>query len=186
MAENAHCFEQPHWRVIARGLQPEDWFENDIGTGTGGIKMPRPVDLPPAHRYYRFASSTTSKDAQVGGGWWMEFEAFNHINQYAKRNNLPLSNVARLLLALPYDWTRVDRLVSAILEVPLKAYSGYGNVADGNPNMPNNRWTPPEYNPIRQLYIPGLYIRGQRPPHLYERAFPKPLFEFIHGNRRPV
>ena len=38
---NAACFEQPHWKVIARGLHVEDWFEDGQAVGTGGILMPQ-------------------------------------------------------------------------------------------------------------------------------------------------
>jgi hypothetical protein len=175
---NAACFSQPHWRVIARGFDTERWFEDGQMVGTGGILMPRPVHLRVGQRYYRFASSTSSREAQLGGGWWIDFENFRLIESFAREHRHSLSYAARLFLALPYQWTRVDRLVHAILEVPLKAYAGEGKRA--------TTWTPLQHRRAQQLYIPGLYIRGSRPrEQLYELAFPKAFFDYT-SNRRPV
>lgn len=171
---NLACFSQPHWRVIARGLDTESWFNEGVGSGTGGITIPRPLDLPVGHKYYRFASGTSPRSAQVGGGWWIDFENYNTIRQYAQLHQLRLSYAARLFLALPVDWTRVDRLVSAVLELPLRAYAGKGAVAIAK----GEKWTPIQHLPVRQFYIPGLYVPGAS-RQLYEEAFPKPQIEFI-------
>jgi hypothetical protein len=191
MAEplNDVCFTQPHWLVIARGFDVESWFEEGQVVGTGGISMPKETDLAVGQRYYRFASSTSSRASQVGGGWWIEYEAFKTIEQFANRHRYSLSEAARLFLALPYIWTRVDRLVSAILEVPLRAYSGHGKPAQGSTasKRTDGTWIPMQHQPVRQLYIPGLYVAGSRPKtQLYEQAFPEPKFEFILGRRRAV
>lgn len=185
---NAICFSQPHWRQIARGFDVESWFNDGQAKGTGGIPVPREMNLAVKHRYYRFASSTSPREAQIGGGWWIEFEHFRTIEQFAVRNGYSLSESARLHLALPYSWTRVDRLVSAFLEVPLRAFCGKGGVAHGGASDlrdANTSWIPLQHGNVIQLYIPGLYVKG-RPEQLYERAFPEPLIEYIHGNRRPV
>jgi hypothetical protein len=181
-AINARFFQQPHWLILARGMNVEDWLEHDVLHGTGGISFPTPVHLSVGNRYYRFASSATSKDVQVGGSWWIEFDQFHKIKTYAKQNGHSLSYAARLFLALPYDWTRVDRLVSAILEAPLKAYAGKGKVASGNANVSNNVWTPIQRYAAIQLYIPGLFIKGHNPP-LHTVAFPEPRLEFIRESR---
>jgi len=185
---NAICFMQPHWRQIARGFDVEAWFNDGQAKGTGGISVPHEVKLPAKHRYYRFASSTSPIEAQLGGGWWLTYEHFNEIEKFGVRNGYSLSQSARLHLALPYSWTRVDRLVSAFLEVPLRAYQGKGAVADGgagDARDANASWIPLQNSEVLQLYIPGLFVKG-RSEQLYERAFPKPLIEYIHGNRRPV
>ena len=192
MAEalNAACFTQPHWLVIARGFDVESWFDDGQAVGTGGILMPKQTDLAVGQRYYRFASSTSSRASQVGGGWWIEYEAFKTIEQFANQHRYNLSEAARLFLALPYAWTRVDRLVSAILEVPLKAYGGFGKPAQAGTaggNRPGGTWIPMQHRAVRQLYIPGLYVAGARQrTQLYEQAFPDPKFEFIMARRRVV
>jgi hypothetical protein len=188
--QNAHCFSEPHWLVIARGFDVERWFEDGQVVGTGGIANPQEVHLRIGQRHYRFANSTSSQDSQVGGGWWIEHESFKTIEKFAREHGYSLSEAARLFLALPYDWTRVDRLVSAILEAPLKAYAGLGKPAMGGgaPTRDRNTtWTPMQHQRVQQLYIPGLFVRGARPrEQLYARAFPKPEFEFIVSNRRRV
>ena len=128
--------------MIARGKDVEKWFNDDQAVGTGGIVSPQPVHLSVGQRYYRFASSTSSEGAQVGGGWWIEYETFRTIETFARSNGYSLGDAARLFLALPHAWTRVDRLVSAFLKVPLKAYRGYGNVATGAAASPRTRAPP--------------------------------------------
>jgi hypothetical protein len=187
---NAACFAEPHWLIIARGFDTEHWFEDSQAVGTGGILMPEPVHLRVGQRYYRFVSSTSSREAQLGGGWRIDFQNFRLIESFADEHGHSLPDAARLFLALPYEWTRVDRLVHAILEVPLKAYAGEGKrvqlKARANTPYPGTTWTPLQHRRAQQLYIPGLYVRGSRPrQQLYELAFPEPKFEYT-SNRRAV
>ena len=67
-AANEHYFSQPHWRVIAQGFQTENWFNDGQAVGTGGIGNPQPIHLPVGQYYYRFASSHSPRDVQLGGG----------------------------------------------------------------------------------------------------------------------
>ena len=73
---------------------------------------PEQQDLRVGQKYCRFASSTSSREAQLGGGWCLT----TRISQ--RSADLPASRTstwpyaARLFLALPYAWTRVDGLVS--------------------------------------------------------------------------
>ena len=118
-AANESCFSQPHWRVIAQGFRTEDWFDRGQAVGTGGILQPRPVRLTVGHAYYRFASSASPRSAQLGGGWWLDFENFKQIEAFASANGYSIRDAARLLLALPYAWTKVDLRVRAVLCIPL-------------------------------------------------------------------
>src|SRR3712207_4251579 len=88
---NAACFDEPHWLVIARGFATESWFEDGQAIGTGGILMPKPEKLRPGQRYYRFASSTSSRAAQLGGGWWIDAENFRRIDTFARDHGYALS-----------------------------------------------------------------------------------------------
>jgi hypothetical protein len=174
---NEHCFHEAHWRVIASGFQTEAWFNEGQAVGSGGIVNPKPMHLPTGHYYYRFASSTSSREAQFGGGWWIDFENFRLIQAFAQKNGYSIRDAARLMLALPYAWTRVDRQIRALLRLPLKAYAGEGKAAQGETSGADKgtRWIPTHQIKVRQLYIPGLFIRGTRPrQQLYETAFAWP------------
>jgi hypothetical protein len=173
-AANAACFDEKHWEVIARGMDTNQWFNEGCGVGTGGIAHPTRVSLPTGHRYYRFASSTSPQASQLGGGWWVSFDTFKTIEQYALRNELDLSNAARLFLALPYEWTRVDRLVAATLVVPLDAYAGAGKVA----TTAADKWTPMQHLRVTQLYIPGL-VSNSTEKNLYHRAWSGAQVQYV-------
>jgi hypothetical protein len=137
--------------------------------------MPQPTRLPPGQYYYRFASSTSSRAAQLGGGWWVDFEGFNTISTFARENGYRLREAARLMLALPYDWSKVDVMVRALLRFPLRAYTGEGKPAQGAAHGADRatRWIPTQHIKVRQIYIPGLYVEG-RNEQIYEKAFLQP------------
>jgi hypothetical protein len=125
----------------------------------------------------------------------MDFENFSRIRRFAGEHGYALADAARLFLALPHDWTRVDRLVTAMLEVPLKAWAGRGKRAQGNdPRDRGTAWTPLQHEGVTQLFIPGLTVwrdrshRADPPPagELYATAFANPTFEYIGGTRKPA
>ena len=181
-AANEHCFSEPHWRVIAQGFQTEDWFEDGQAVGTGGILRPQPTHLRTGHYYYRFASSTSSRDAQLGGGWWLDFENYSRIASFARNNGYSIRDAARLMLALPYAWTKVDVRIKALLALPMKAYIGEGKPAQGSKDGADKGtvWVPTQHVKVLQLYIPGLFIKGPRVrAQLYERAFSSPVAESL-------
>lgn len=173
-AANAHVFDQPHWRVIASGMDTERWFNDGQGVGTGGIANPMATRLPAGHYYYRFASSHSPKPAQLGGGWWLDFENFQTLKRFADTNQYSLREAARLTLALPYAWTRVDLLVRALLAEPLRAYTGPGKPAQGASQGADQgtRWVPTQHVAVRQLYVPGLSTGA---PALYQTVFAQPV-----------
>lgn len=174
---NENCFHAPHWRLRARGLDPDAWFEKGIGIGTGGIINPKRKDLPTGEYYYRFASSIMPRYAQFGGSWWLNFANFRIIRAFAHDNGYSLRDAARLMLALPYDWTRVDLLIRALLVQPLDAYAGHGGQAQGPKAGPDRGtvWIPTQHIKIEQLFIPGLYVKSERKAvQLYETAFHVP------------
>ena len=174
---NAKEFEQPHWKVIARGFETEAWFNDGQAKGTGGILIPEETRMPAGSYYYRFANSTSKRWAQLGGGWWVDFEAFKAIEDFAKKNGYRVKDAARLMLALPYSWTKVDLLVRAFLKFPLRAYTGLGKVAQGGPGEADKgtMWIPTQHIRVRQLYVPGLYVKGREErEQLYEKVFEQP------------
>ena len=175
---NAEFFAQPHWRVIAAGFDTERWFNDGQAVGTGGIFNPQPVRLPTGHYLYRFASSRAPASTRLGGGWWLDFESFNRIRQFASRHAYSVRQAARLMLALPYDWTRADLLVRALPMHDLQAYAGLGKPARGSDIGPDRgtTWIPTVGLQVRQLYVPGLFVPG-RDTQLYESVF-APAAEF--------
>lgn len=182
MAEpkNEHCFFEPHWRVIAQGFQTETWFNDGQAAGTGGIRNPQPIHLPTGNYYYRFTSSTSSREVQLGGGWWLDFENYRKIQAFAQQHSYSIRDAARLMLALPYAWTQVDLRVKAILAEPMKAYLGEGKPAQGAKDGADRStvWIPTQHIKVYQLYIPGLFVKGTRPrEQLYEKVFSSVVIE---------
>lgn len=203
MTANAASFEQPHWRVLAAGLDTERWFNDGQAVGTGGIVNPQPTRLPSGQYYYRLASSSSPRAAQLGGPWWLDYENFAAVRRFAQENGYGLRDAARLMLALPLAWTRVDLLVRALLRQPLRAYTGLGKPAQepvAKPvqkpispfgaasaasvrrdpfeqaavPVPGSRWIPTQQVAIRQLYVPGLGTAVDGKP-LYETVFNQPV-----------
>lgn len=171
---NKHCFLEPHWRVIAQGFQTETWFNDGQAIGTGGIQNPQPIHLPTGNYYYRFASSNSPREAQLGGGWWLDYENYKKIETFAHQNGYSIRDAARLMLALPYAWTRVDLKIKALLAAPMKAYAGEGKSAQGAKDGADKGtvWIPTQHLKVCQLYIPGLYIKSNRPrEQLFEKVF---------------
>lgn len=177
---NDNCFTQPHWKVIARGYDTERWFNDRQGIHTGGILLPTRVSLQLHHRYYRLTSSTSTRAAQFGGGWWISFDDFNTIRHFADRNGLEFTYAARLFLALPYEWSRLDRIISALLVQPLDAYAGQGQVAKTD----TGQWTPIQHLKVTQLYIPGL-VSNSEARNLYEQVWGSAQVKYAHS-QKPV
>lgn len=175
---NDHCFTQPHWRVLAQGFDTERWFHDGQASGTGGIKNPSRGTLKLHHRYYRLTSSMSTMMAQLGGGWWLSFDDFNTIRHYAERNGLEFPYAARLFLALPYEWSRLDRIVSAVLAQPVDAYAGEGKVA----RTTADQWTPLQHLRVTQLYIPGL-VSHSGTNHLYEQIWESVQTQYAHNHK---
>jgi hypothetical protein len=172
-ALNDICFTQPHWRLIAQGFNIERWFNDGQGVANGGIFAPQRDHLKTFDYYYRFVSSTSTKEVQLGGGWWMTSDTFNTIKHYAQSNQLEFAYAVRLFLALPYEFSRLDRIVRAQLVKPLDAYMGEGKAAKSE----KDKWTPVQHLKVTQIYIPGLYIK--RP---ISNSNEKNLYEMVWSN----
>jgi hypothetical protein len=182
--ENAICFQQPHWAVIASGCAPEPWFRRKACVCNGGISNPKRIALKIGHKYYRFINKNAPLWKQIGSGWWIDSENFSIIQSHSNKNEnrCTLMEAAHLFLALPYEFSPADCLVSAILDIRLDAYVGSGNVAFGRPMQSASKWTPLRHPRLVQLYIPGLYSLRRDGTRLYRRAFPYPEFKFNIAN----
>ncbi len=92
---NVEAFTEPHWRVIAAGFDTERWFNDGQAVGTGGIANPQATRLPAGHYYYRFASSASPRHAQLGGGWWLDFENFALIRRFAAEHGYTVTRCGK-------------------------------------------------------------------------------------------
>jgi hypothetical protein len=112
----------------------------------------------------------------IAAGWWLDFENLARIRRFAVDNGYRLRDAARLMLALPYAWTRVDLLLRALLTHPLRAFTGPGKPAQAPSGGADrsSRWIPTQHVAVRQLYIPGLFVRGHS-PKLYSQVFVQPV-----------
>jgi hypothetical protein len=113
------------------------------------------IHLRAAQRLYRLGSSD-HPERWYTSGWWLEYEHFHTVRDYARRAKLSVGYAARRCLALMYEWGKADVLVSALLVQPLDAYGGRGRVQARDRAAEGGlyTWYPPPS--IRQLYIPGL------------------------------
>jgi hypothetical protein len=112
----------------------------------------------------------------IAAGWWLDFENLARIRRFAVDNGYRLRDAARLMLALPYAWTRVDLLLRALLTHPLRAFTGPGKPAQAPSGGADrsSRWIPTQHVAVRQLYIPGLFVRGHS-PQLHSQVFVQPV-----------
>ncbi|WP_425092973.1 hypothetical protein [Tropicimonas sp. S265A] len=146
-----------------------DWVEYN-----GGIQKPKRIHLNTGQRYYRFASSRTSRErSQLSGAWWIDHENFMTVTRFINGNYFSVREGLRYFLALPKDWTEVDVLVSAILEAPMDCYAGEGRRATGShPADRGSSYIPPQHIRICQLYIPMLETYRKE-------AFPNPIAKSV-------
>ncbi len=164
MAINDDYFDS-HALQAARGAATtgSDWVETN-----GGIVSPHRVHVPTGQYYYRFASSTTPHEYRRRGCWWIEYEVMTKIARFVREKDSTPRDAARYFLALPWSWTKVDRLVRAQLVAKVDAYRGEGKPAEGtHPRDAGTRFIPPQH--IRELY--QLYIPGLQKADIAERAF---------------
>jgi hypothetical protein len=155
MAINDIDFDN-HALQCARGAAAtgSDWIETN-----GGIERPLRVHLRPGQYLYRFASSSTPHPFRARGCWWIEHEVIMKIVAFAREQQTTPRDAARYFLALPWSWTKVDRLVRANLNAKVDAYRGLGKPAGGNHSRDaGTRFIPPQHiGELYQLFIPGMH-----------------------------
>lgn len=159
------AFFDTHALQRARGATSTSsgWVESN-----GGILNPLRVHLRPGQYLYRFASSITPHASRLRGCWWMEYEVVAKIARFVRDQHATPRDAARYFLALPWSWTKVDRLLRARLIEKTDAYRGEGKWAVGNHvRDAGTRFIPPQH--IRELY--QLFIPGMDAPDVAERAF---------------
>jgi hypothetical protein len=146
---NAHALQR------ARGAAStgSGWVEIN-----GGILNPLRVHVRPGQYLYRFASSATQHAFRLRGCWWIEYEVLTRIAKFVRDQHATPRDAARYFLALPWSWTKVDRLVRARLVAEVDAYRGEGKPATGiHERDAGTRFIPPQHvHELYQLFIPGM------------------------------
>ncbi|WP_419897426.1 hypothetical protein [Roseomonas sp. USHLN139] len=130
-ALNEEAFHQPHWLLRAKGFNTEDWYGRpQHGTAVernGGIEEPNRTRLYQGRTvYYRFADANGSDDAKMGGGWWIEYDQLHKIMEGCAATGMNLSQMARHYLAVPWEWSHADVVITAVFQAPIDAYEGRG------------------------------------------------------------
>jgi hypothetical protein len=139
------------------------WVETN-----GGILNPLRVRVRPGQYLYRFASSSTPHPFRPRGCWWVEYEVATKIARFVREQHATPRDAARYFLALPWSWTKVDRLVRALLVAEIDAYRGEGKPAAGVQDRDaGTRFIPPQH--IQELF--QLFIPGMDAPDVATRAF---------------
>lgn len=173
-ALNSQCFDGLYWQEYARGYQ---CHKGQFHEYNGGILMPRRIHLRTHQMYFRFADSRKEREKQLTSSWWIEFETLVSIRNYCRRFSTPREAV-QYMLAVPWAWNEVDKLISGILEAPLDAYRGRGKLARTADQK--NVYIPPLHIEIQQLCIPGLALRAAGEKRtIREIAFPRLQVEDI-------
>lgn len=178
---NDHCFTgsgREFWRLTAQGFQGAQ-IRRDGGVDVdeeivdiralalrnGGIERPREVKLRAGLFYYRFLGTAAHNVGVAATGslayfghWWIDGETMAGLRRFARDGGYPISEAAKYLLALPFEWGDHRRLVRALLESPLRAWEGKGAPAQASSRHPSDRgtkWIPPQHITVHQLFIPG-------------------------------
>lgn len=154
-----------------------------------GMSMVREYDLAPDLVLYRFIdTSNGSPEASANGPWWLEYEYFMKIKQFALQHGYSLSYAARLFAAILYEYSEVNGYVRARVLQPLRCWKGRGKQVRSAGKDPRDlpTMTPMQsIHEIYQLYVPGI-VRGGS---LFGSAFkfleytPLPVSEGWPGTR---
>lgn len=156
---DAHALQRARGAVMPNA----GWIETN-----GGILNPLRVHVRPGQYLYRFACSSKPHASRLQGLWWIEYEVMTKIAKFAREQNETRRDAARYFLALPWSWTKVDRIVRARLVAKVDAYRGVGKpAAGGHVRDAQTRFIPPQH--VRELY--QLFIPGMETSDIALRAF---------------
>lgn len=135
--------------------------KKQTGEMTGGIKNPRPVEIPAGTTILRFGIAPNA-GAVAGGNWWLDWGNYAKVEAMAARKGGGIAAMARLMCGVPTDWggeLGMTMLVQARTLEPLSAFCGEGGVVESdNVYGVHTRIDPTLYTDglFEQLYIPGL------------------------------
>lgn len=129
-----------------------------------GMSMVRQQELPLGQVLYRFIdTSAGSPESGASGPWWLEYEYFMKIKQFALQHGYSLSYAARLFVAILYEYNEVNGFVRAEVIQPLGCWKGRGKQvrSAGKDSRDLPTMTPMQsIHEIYQLYVPGIVRDG--------------------------
>lgn len=128
-----------------------------------GMSMVRQQDLNPGVVLYRFIdTSVGGPEIGANGPWWLEYEYFMKIKQFALQHGYSLSYAARLFAAILYEYSAVNGFVRAEVIQQLGCWKGRGKQvrSEGKDSRDLPTMTPMQsIHESYQLYVPGI-VRG--------------------------
>lgn len=179
---NFHCFTGVglmFWNSIARGIPVSHVRSGQHGTSlvhpkdvdgfavqNGGMNTPQIVKMNPGN-YYRFFGTISNNQYGAGssmaGGWWIEYETYVALTDYAGQRDTSLAKAAQQLLVIPNEWHDCGYVGKARLKVPMKAFVGTGKPATGSVSPASSGreaagisvQTSPGHLEIKQWFVPG-------------------------------
>ncbi len=97
-------------------------------------------------KLYRFGSDQTLVNPRTNllPNWWSPYEAYEHDpgweqkKNFARHMNISVRELARVLAALPEQWSSAEYLLTATLSVDIYAF--FGNFAQQNTRQPLSQW----------------------------------------------
>ncbi len=170
---NLDCFTGPdslRYKLEAQGFDPRI----EAGPRNGGLLKMNRVHMEVGQFYYRFCDTarfTTDEARAIAGAWWIEYETFNIIREFARRHQHirdfgasgdrkgGLAYSAKLHLAVPYEWGDCGAVVCASLHARLDAYKGWGDTArltGADPRDGGAKYIPLQNKQVFQLYVPEM------------------------------
>jgi hypothetical protein len=179
---NFHCFEGAgygFWKAIAQGKRPTglmaspdgyalDYLKDVDGSivQNGGMFAPQEVKMRPG-TYFRFFGTTTKNvygaASSMAGGWWLDYDNFLKIGDWADQHDVSLARAAQALLVIPKEWHDCGYVGRARLTATLKAWVGKGKPATGSISPDSAQrdkvkspvTMAPAHLEMKQYFVPG-------------------------------
>ena len=159
MIINEQCFEPPHH---------DKWYKQ----ARLGILRPEQDKLKVGHVYYRIGHSNrrdgseVPHDQNLSSGWWLDFETYKGLMQFAERNGISTTVATRVRCAVAPAFGRSNRIYQATLAARLRVYIGAGRPIESEGHV----FFPP--GDIKQIFIPGMSNSDRGRSQVSKEAFP--------------
>lgn len=152
---NESQFRKPFARMAALGVGRERGQAQQ--TVNGGMVAPREHVIPKGTWLYRFGQRGVPERVAMGE-WWIDGEALELIDSYARAHKISLREGIRQTCYVPPDWSALDLVVQSRTVAPLLSYRGRGavvSVKDAHGSTTRHMPATGSHR-VHQLYIPGL------------------------------